>query len=181
MAKVHFVKAARKDNPVAKKGESYYWWKPMVGGRGGAKRFSKERPKPSQLTQSEFLSRLYEEQESLDAATDAEGMKAVAEAIRELGEEQQGKYDNMPEGLQQGETGQLLEERAQGCQSWADEIDTAADELETKIGERQTLREAWEAFDEDPSGDEPDEERPDDDDQDLIDEAREAASSSCPF
>lgn len=29
MARLHFVKSARKDNPSAevKKGESYYWWK----------------------------------------------------------------------------------------------------------------------------------------------------------
>lgn len=52
MAKVHFVKSAQKDNPVAKKGESYYWWKPMVGGRGGAKRYSKDRPSTPSSEQS---------------------------------------------------------------------------------------------------------------------------------
>jgi len=26
MARAHFVKKARKDNPVALKGESYWWW-----------------------------------------------------------------------------------------------------------------------------------------------------------
>ena len=41
MPRVHHVKSARKDNPVAKKGESYYWWKFRYGG----KRYSKT-PRP---------------------------------------------------------------------------------------------------------------------------------------
>lgn len=186
MAKVHFVKSARKDNPVAKAGESYYWWKPMVGGRGGAKRYSKEPPRPSQLTQSEFLSAAYAAQESLDEAKDADAFRAVAEEVRELGDETQGKYDNMPEGLQQGDTGQLLEERASQCNERADQIESAADDLETKMTEREELRQAWSDYDaaladydeEDEDAtepDEPDEERPDDNDDDLI----EAALGEC--
>ena len=185
MAKAHFVKSARKDNPVAKKGESYWWWKPMIGGRGGPKRFSKERPKPSQLTNSEFLSAVYGAQESLDEAKDADAFRTVAEEVRELGEETQGKYDNMPEGLQQGDTGQMLEERASQCSEWADQIESAADTLAEKMDERATLRQAWadydsamEEYDEDGDEDgdedepeEPDEDRPDDNDDDLIEEA----------
>lgn len=184
MAKVHFVKSARKDNPVAKVGESYYWWKPMVGGRGGAKRYSKERPKPSQLTQSEFLSAAYAAQESLDAAKDADAFRTVAEEVRSLGDETQAKYDNMPEGLQQGDTGQMLEERASQCSEWADQIESAADDLESKLSEREDARQAWAdydsamaEFDEDAGtlAGEPDEERPPEDDDDLI----EAALSEC--
>lgn len=187
MAKVHFVKSARKDNPVAKKGESYYWWKPMVGGRGGAKRYSKERPKPSQLTQSEFLSAAYAAQESLDAARDPEAFRAVAEEVRNLGEETQSKYDNMPDGLQQGDTGQLLEERASQCEEWADQIDSAADNLESKISDREDLRQKWADYDiasdsygdsgDDEEPEEPDEERPPEDDDDLIEEALGECSS----
>lgn len=149
MAKVHFVKAARKDNPVAKKGESYYWWKPMVGGRGGAKRFSKERPSRSQLTQSDFLSSLYWiEDGDMANAQSPEDFRGVAEALRELGSEQREKYDNMPEGLQQGDTGQMLDERASNCESWADEIDQAADELETALEELDAAWQAWSDYDE---------------------------------
>jgi flagellar biosynthesis chaperone FliJ len=144
MAKVTFVKSARKDNPVAKKGESYYWWKPMVGGRGGAKRYSKERPSRSQLTQSEFLSALYGiEDGDMASAQTPEEFKSIAEALRDLGQEQQDKYDNMPEGLQQGDTGQMLEERAQNCESWADEIEQRADELETAL---EGFDERWQAW-----------------------------------
>jgi hypothetical protein len=181
MARVTFVKSARKDNPVAKKGESYYWWKPMVGGRGGAKRYSKERPSRSQLTQSEFLSTLYDiEDGSMSEAQSPEDFRGVAEALRELGQEQQDKYDNMPEGLQQGDTGQMLEERASGCDSWADEIDTAADELESELETLDAAWQAWSDYDEqaeqnegddaDPP-EEPDEERPE---GNTVEEARQA-------
>lgn len=115
MAKVHFVKSARKDNPVAKKGESYFWWKPMIGGRGGAKRYSKERPKPSQLTTSEFLSRFYDIEEQIAEAKDPDTLEQIAQDLSELGDETREKYDNMPEGLQQGDTGTMLDERATGC------------------------------------------------------------------
>lgn len=183
MAKVHFVKAARKDNPVAKAGESYYWWKPMVGGRGGAKRYSKERPSRSQLTQSDFLSSLYGiEDGDMANAQSPEDFRGVAEALRELGQEQQEKYDNMPDGLQQGDTGQMLEERASGCDSWADEIDQRADELETALEAVDAAWEAWAAYDEqersneendleDDELSEPDEERPE---GSTVEEARQA-------
>ena len=45
MAKVHFVKKARKDNMVCKKGESYHWWQPY----GRSVQYSKNYPKGSQL------------------------------------------------------------------------------------------------------------------------------------
>lgn len=135
MARAHFVKSARKDNPVAKKGESYWWWKHMIGGRGGPKQYSKDRPKQSQLTQSEFLSNIYGASEELAEANDPERFREIAQSVREAGEECQSKFDNMPDGLQQGDTGQLLEERASNAESWADAIESAADELESRWGE----------------------------------------------
>ena len=46
MEHIHFVEKARKNNPVAKKGESYWWWSFKFGVR---KHFSKERPTPEQI------------------------------------------------------------------------------------------------------------------------------------
>ncbi len=174
MARVTFVKSARKDNPVAKKGESYYWWKPMIGGRGGAKRYSKERPSRSQLTQSDFLGQLYAiEDDAIGKAEGSDDLRGAGESLRELGQEEQGKFDNMPEGLQQGDTGQMIEERAQGCESWADEIDTIADSLDEGLEALETLEGEWAdydnavaEYDEDSDNDEPEEpseERPSDD------------------
>lgn len=191
MAKVHFVKSARKDNPVAKKGESYFWWKPMVGGRGGAKRYSKERPRPSQLTQSEFLSRFYDIEEQIAEAKDPDTLEQIAQDLSELGDETREKYDNMPDGLREGDTGQMLDERATGCDEWRGEIERVAEELREKIDAREELREAWRNWNEqeesnsandleDDDYDEPTEDEPPADDEDIIAEAIEEIQGCAP-
>lgn len=127
MARVHFVKAARKDYPDAgiKKGESYYWWEFRYGGTHK----SKERPKPSQLTQSEFLSQAYALNERIEelSADNAEDLKSEVEdicsEIRSLGEEQADKISNMPDSLQEGPTGEMLQNRADACEEWADNLE----------------------------------------------------------
>ena len=133
MPKVNFVKAAAKDNRVAKKGESYYWWSFRFGG----KHMSKTPPRPSQLTQSDFLSRQMELEERIgDLKADSlEDLKSEVEEIvseiQSLGEEQADKVGNLPDSLQQGPTGELLEGRASSCEDWAGElegVDLEADE-----------------------------------------------------
>lgn len=126
---------ARKAYPEQgiEKGEEYYYWKIKLA-RGGLTRRSKTYPKPSQLNLG-FTGQLGDLQESLSAASDLDGLRGVAEEIRELGGEQQEKFDNMPDGLQQGDTGQLLEERASALESWADEIEQACNEYESKLDE----------------------------------------------
>lgn len=131
MPRVTHVKHARKDYPEhgIKKGDEYYWWAFMVGGRGGPKHFSKTPPKPSQLTQSEFLSQVYDLNERLenlepgDHEELASELAEIAEEFREIASECEDKFNNMPEGLQQGDTGQLLEQRAEECNSLADELE----------------------------------------------------------
>jgi hypothetical protein len=61
------------------------------------------------------------EQDARDCAT------AIADSIRELAEEKQGSLDNMPEGLQQGDTGQMLQEAVENLESWAEEVESAVD------------------------------------------------------
>lgn len=115
MARAHFVKKARKNYPDAgiKKGDSYYWWAfqygPMIR--------SKTAPKPSQLTQSEFLSTVYdinERLESLSAET-AEDLESevtsICDDIENLKSETEDKLNNMPEQLQQAQTGEMLQGR----------------------------------------------------------------------
>lgn len=123
MPRVYKVESARKDYPEAgiKKGDTYYHWEFRFGG----KRKSKTYPKPSQLTQSAFLQQLYSIQE-IGLPAD-ESLKDIVEDIagqlRDLGEEQQNSLDNMPEGLQQGSTGEMLQTRIDSCESVADEIE----------------------------------------------------------
>lgn len=141
MPRVTFVKSARKDNPVAKKGESYYWWAFMQGGRGGPKRFSKDRPKQSQLTQSEFWGAIYSLQEQHEYAPSYDDIESAIEEIKSelenIKDETQGKYDNMPQGLQDGDSGQLLQERADTLESVIsdlDGVDTSFEEGEREDG-----------------------------------------------
>lgn len=151
MARVHFVEKARKAIPSAgiEVGDSYYWWKFMVGGRGGAKRVSKTQPTRSQTTQSDFYSAVYDLEDRIsdlqieDYAT-PDDLKSelddIASEIRQLGEEQDEKFNNMPEGLQQGDTGQLLEERRDACEAWADELEAIDVEEVDEVAVANTLR-----------------------------------------
>lgn len=128
MARAHFVKSARKKNPVADVGESYWWWK----FRKGPKHYSKTPPRSSQLTQSEFLSQVYELGERLedlkaedhdDRADLKTAVDEIIDEIRTLGEEQSEKRDNMPDSLQDSETGELLQGRADSCEEWANDLE----------------------------------------------------------
>lgn len=115
MPRVHLVKKARKDNPVCKAGEPYYWWKFRYGG----KHYSLKYPKPSQLTQSHYLSQVRGLGESLPDVDDLyeEGQlealrDEVGEQLGELYDEVEGSYEAMPENLREAsESGQTLEER----------------------------------------------------------------------
>jgi len=153
MTQAHYVKKARKNHPEGgiKKGESYYWWAFMVGGRGGPKHYSKAQPKRSQLTQSDFFSALYDIEDELSNISSDMGVSdmqsTVENAVSELEnlkDETQGKFDNMPESLQQGDTGQLLEERVSEVESMIDELQgidfSAAEEEEAnvEVKERET-------------------------------------------
>lgn len=123
-------RVARKDYPQQgiKAGDTYYYAKIKMQ-RGGRVIRSKTPLKPSQLTNSPFKSGWLAMQEAWqESGRDGDAMREAAEAIRSLGEEAQGSFDNMPEGLQQGDTGQLLEARANGCQEKADALDSLADE-----------------------------------------------------
>ena len=149
MPRVTIVKGARKDQgdcgkcgTKIKKGDSYHWWKFRYGGRHVRCLKPECAPKPSDLTQSEFYGTLYDIQDSVETALDefrnggdpgdlASALNDAAGQLRDLGEECQGKFDNMPEGLQQGDTGQLLENRAQECEGKADELESAASEIES--------------------------------------------------
>lgn len=153
MARATFVKKARKDIPAAgvKAGDSYYWWKFRFGG----KHYSKSHPRPSQLTQSEYLSAAYALQEQVediridpsDLQAVADELRSVADELRQLGEEQESKIDNMPESLQYSETAEKMRARAEACEECAGELESAADDIEA-------LDPAGEESDED--ADEPD-------------------------
>lgn len=148
MPRVHFVKKARKPNQVvsqkdidaAKAGEegaaSYYWWKFRFGG----KHVSKERPRASQLTQSDKLSRLYGARESLediiinsigDMEEAISTMEEASSEVREVADEYQESADNQREYFPDSEQADECEEKSQEASAFADEIDNAQSEIGT--------------------------------------------------
>jgi hypothetical protein len=129
MPRVHHVLKARKaqpENGIAV-GDSYFWWEFKTGPRSSRRVVSKKAPRPSQLTMSDFKSQwrgFAEEMQDLaldDSLHDA--LQEIAGRIRDLGSEQEDKLGNMPDGLQQSPTGELLQERVDACSNWADEIE----------------------------------------------------------
>lgn len=125
MARATFVKAAAKDYPTQgiAKGESYYWWK----FKNGSKQYSKVAPRASQLTQSAYYAAAYEIQESIENLSADDSLPSdvadIVSTLRDLAEEQDDKFNNMPDSLQQGEIGQLLEQRRDSCNEYADELE----------------------------------------------------------
>lgn len=127
--------ANKQDKVLIRKGEPYYWWQFM----NGPKTISRTRPKPSQLTQSEFLSQALAIQEQVEAISEfiqpeerediATELEGCADELETLASECENKRSNMPEQLQDAETGQLLETRAEKCNELADELRTAAEEV----------------------------------------------------
>ena len=138
MARIKHVKAA-KDYPAQgiAKGDMYYYTKIKTGPYSSRVMRSKTPFKRSQLTSSDYLSQLYDWEDSKAEIGSMEDAQQFADDIRQLGEEQQEKLDGMPEGLQQGSTGEMLTERAEACEN-------AANEIEEIISDWESARDAWE-------------------------------------
>lgn len=123
--KVHFVKSARKAiGEQVQVGESYYWWK----FRHGGKCISKTYPKRSQLTRSEYYQQLYDIEDELSNLyaddTLPGNVEDIASRLRDIASECENRRDNMPEQLQDSASGDLLQQRADGCNSAADELES---------------------------------------------------------
>lgn len=147
MARVTHVEHARKaQDPCTKcgvaiqAGDTYRWWKFRFGPKHVRCGKPDCAPRASDLTQSDFYSTLFDLGDRLQAALEdfrnggiaddlSSELTDIASDLRSLGEECQEKYDNMPDGLQQGDTGQLLQTRAEECESKADELESAASTL----------------------------------------------------
>jgi|HubBroStandDraft_4_1064222.scaffolds.fasta_scaffold00045_61 hypothetical protein len=125
MARATFVQKARKDvaGTDIKAGDSYYWWKFRFGG----KHYSKTAPKRSQLTQSNFYSQLWDIEDDIGTLEAGDGLESdvadIAQRLRDLAQECTDARDNMPEQLQDSDTGTMLQERAEACEAAADELE----------------------------------------------------------
>jgi hypothetical protein len=132
MPKVTQVTAA-KDYPKLgiAKGEKCYVWRVRLS-RGGVDCRSKTYPRPSQLNFG-FAGRIGDIELDFDNAENFETIEQLKSDLEELKDETQGSFDNMPEGLQQGDTGQLLEERVQNMEQWISDIESAISDYDTAV------------------------------------------------
>lgn len=113
------------DNKLVEKGQTYYTWSFRFGGT----HISLTPPRRSQLTQSSFLGQLYDIEDRIGdlTADDADGLKSevddIVSELENLKDETQSSKDNMPEGLQEGDTGQLLQERVDALENAISEFE----------------------------------------------------------
>jgi hypothetical protein len=136
LAKLHFVKRARKDykDDGIKKGDSYWWIKPMIGGRGGAVRRFKDKPRQSQIESSDYLQSYLSIEESVEDITEFDGaadtLDELANEMEALGEEQEEKATNMEEHFPNGsEIINMLRERAECCSNTAESMRSAVEDI----------------------------------------------------
>lgn len=165
MPRVTFVKKARKDIPGTgiKAGESYYWWKFRYGG----KRYSKTYPKQSELTQSSFLSQLYDLQDRLSDAGSLSSQEELesfrddlVSDIESLKDECQSHLDNMPEHLQESSSsGELLNERISALEEWISELENVDIDIDEDHLRSEAEDEIWD--ERDTASDSDEEEEPD--------------------
>lgn len=146
MAKLHFVKKAAKTyrGTGIKKGDEYWFYFTMRPRNGGSKDRGKRilcRTKPrrsSYATTSDFVGRMMDAEDDLaellangfENETITGALGAIAEQVRELGDETQSKLDGVSDAFPNGcPTIDLLESRVQSCETIADEIEYAAQEI----------------------------------------------------
>ena len=136
MPKVHFVKKARQDNPAVKKGESYYHWSFRYGG----KRYSKTRPRQSQLTQSKW-SDIYAAMEEIEDATDLDALKdAISSAIDTVDNCASEYYDASEPFGYEGPNA----ERHEKCEEISSELQGLDDDADFEDLQQEALNVDWE-------------------------------------
>lgn len=110
-----------------KVGDPYVWWKFQFGPRLVRCAKAECYPKPSDLTRSEFLGQLYDLQaRDIDGESveDLESIKdELVSDLDSMRSDCEDKRSNMPEQLQDSDTGNLLQERI-------DALENAVSELE---------------------------------------------------
>lgn len=125
------------------KGDGYVWWKFRYSGKRVRCTNPACAPTAQDLTQSEWAAHVATFQDNLASTVsqygeygdlpDIEGaacdLDQLAAEVREYGEDQEGKADNMPESLQSSPTAELLRERAESMTNAADELERIATEL----------------------------------------------------
>ena len=128
-----YHKKAGKDYPEAgiKKGDMYYTW----GFFRQKAQKSKTPPTRSQLTQDEGKQKVYDAFDGFSITAEmsaedvADAINAVASEMEEAANCFSEKFDNMPEGFQQGDVGQNIDANRDACESAQSELESLAEEV----------------------------------------------------
>lgn len=137
--------ADENDTIFCPKGEYYYYFTRY----GSSRQETREYPRRSMLTSSNFLSQLYDLQDNISGAyfENLEELEVwrdeLVSSFEELRGECQDSLDNMPDQLQYSETGEMLQERIDKMEeivSSLQEVDMSEDEDNEDIAEEK-LRE----------------------------------------
>lgn len=127
-------KVARKDYPAngIKKGDTYWKVSLKTGPRSSTILRQLQPFKRAQLTTSSYYQQAYTiSDETIPAISSMDDIDSLITEVESLRDECQEKLDNMPEGLQQGNTGQTLQERVDECEDFISSlqnIDTSLDD-----------------------------------------------------
>lgn len=156
-----------------KPGEQYFYF--SVGFRGSKQyRCYLHSPRQSELCGSK-MSGAYAANESIEATLNdpevtiegiASELESAANEIEQVRDEYQESYDNLPQGFQDGEQGSDIQEKIDGLTEYADALTEKASEIRDMETEQTDVSM-------DPDAD-PDE-APADDDDDLLQQAKDLA------
>jgi hypothetical protein len=152
MPRVNRIKHARKPKVCGKcqaainVGDPYVWFQFAYAAKTIRCGKPECYPASKELTRSEFAQNCIDYTERLDAACSALGssedadafadeLESLASDMREYAEELEERRGNMPEQLQDSDSGSLLEERAENLNNGAEELD----EVATKAREVEML------------------------------------------
>jgi len=151
-ARLHEVMKSRVAFPGIPKGSHYWWWK--FAYREAIR--SLTRPKPSQLTQSAFVSEALSIQEDLEALGTEDVREGIdlsdyVDRIRELGDQASDSLGNMPDSLQSSPTAELLQNRSDNMEQWADNLESVDMDVDEDSLREDAEKEAQDRDDWDPA------------------------------
>lgn len=146
--------ADENDEILINTGESYWTWCFY----GGQPIYSKTKPRQSQLTNNSFKQELYSIQESVedfspeDPDEVGEFVEELISNLEELRDTCQESFDNIPEQLQEGNSGQILQERIENLDDVIYNLENIDTEFSSELDESEKdgmSQEEWECQEED--------------------------------
>lgn len=146
--------ADENDEILINVGESYWTWCFY----GGQPIYSKTKPRQSQLTNNPFYQELYSIQESVedfspeDPDEVGEFVEELISNLEELRDTCQESFDNIPEQLQEGNSGQILQERIENLDDVISNLENIDTEFSSELDESEKdgmSQEEWERQEED--------------------------------